>query len=277
MRAGLRSLLAVLALASLAACGNKQEPAGLAAEMAAARPAEVAGAPAADAAQSPRRYRAVRHTIVLEAPAAQIEPLWRQLQAKVEALGGEVAEAGLERDYDGNPTASLSLRLPPSRVAALFELLAQHGELVSTRTSTEDKTAQVIDVEAHLKNLTEARDSLRKLMDEKTGKLSDVLEVQKQLTEMQSQLDSYAGQRKALAQETEMVAIALTLRAPRSLADRSALAPLREAWHSAGQTAGYSLAGLVTFIAAITPWMLLIVPLFLWIRRAWQSRRAARM
>lgn len=285
----LPALLIALVLASLAAC-SKGEPAAPAADIAmpAAAPAmapppapkpmvsaagqeEAAGAPASGQAQ--RRYLAVRHTVVLEAPAAQIEPVWRQLQAKVVELGGDVLEANLEHGTGGQPIASISFRLPPKHVPALFSLLAQSGEITSTHSATEDKTAEVIDVEAHLKNLADARDSLRKMLGDRTGKLSDVLAVQKELTETQSQLDSYAGQRKALAQETDMTRVDLSLQSPRTIGDASALTPLRDAWHSVGKLAAGSLAGLITLVAVVAPWLLLIVPVVLFLR-CWLRRHS---
>lgn len=272
-----RALASILLLAiGLAGCGRQAEPSMAAAGAMAPAAEAMAAAPAMPGDQpAGRRYLAVSHSIEVETAAERVEPLWRSVQAKCAALGGEVTSAELSRGEVRSPNAQLSLRLPPQQVPALFALLAEGGELVNTRTDSEDKTAEVIDVEARLKNLTDARDRLRQMLADRTGKLSDVLEVQKALTETQSQLDSYAGQRAALAQQTDKVRVELNIHAPRSAIERSALAPLRDAWHSIGFTAAASFAGLLTFVAAALPWLLLVVPAFVLIRRRWRKRRAA--
>ncbi|QDQ26922.1 DUF4349 domain-containing protein [Chitinimonas arctica] len=278
-----RWLVSLFALAVLAGCSRKDEAGGMAmsaapaadmAEVQAPPPAGAAGMAAPAALQ--RRYLAVHHTLEVQAEAERVEALWRQIQARSVEMGGEVVSAELSRGDDRQPTASLSLRLPPAQVPALFALLAQGGELVNTRTDSEDKTAEVIDVEARQKNLVDARDRLRQLLAERTGKLADVLEVQKSLTETQSQLDSMNGQRKALAEQTDKIRLDLTIHTPRSVIERSALAPLKDAWHRLGYVASESLAGLLTLLAALLPWTLLGVPLWLLVRRAWRKRRAAR-
>ncbi|MEH6462115.1 DUF4349 domain-containing protein [Chitinimonas sp. JJ19] len=273
-------LMPLLLALALTACGQKSaETTEDMPPMAAfVPPPEIAEAkPSATPSATPRRYLAISHYLEVETAAEQVEPLWRQLQAKVVSLGGEVVSAELSRGDARQPTATLSLRLPPQHVPSLYALLAQGGELVNTRTDSEDKTAEVVDVDARLKNLTEARDRLRQMLAERPGKLSDVLEVQQALTETQSQLDSFTGQRKALADQTDKVKLELTLRPPRSMIERSALSPLRDAWHSMGYTASDSLAGLLTLVASLLPWLLLLIPMGLFIRRAWRKRRAAKM
>lgn len=271
--------LALLCSALLLGCGQQQGKEA-AAYAAAAPAADMAVAPAEGGgalAEPQRRFLAVSHSLEVETEADKVEALWRQVQAKCVAVGGEVISAELSRGDLQAPEASLSLRLPPQQVPVLFSLLAQGGELVNTRTDSEDKTAEVIDVEARLKNLTEARDRLRTMLNERTGKLGDVLEVQKALTETQSQLDSWQGQRKALAQQTDKVKVDLRIHAPRSAIERSALTPLRDSWHELGYLLAQSLASMLSFIVVILPWLLLIMPASLLIRRAWRKRRANKM
>ncbi|SFZ70994.1 DUF4349 domain-containing protein [Chitinimonas taiwanensis] len=275
-----RAFLPLLVCSLLVACGQRDAGAESAAYAAAAPAAD---APMAEAKlaeggeQASRRYLAISHSLEVETPAEQVEPLWREVQQQALSMGADLISAELSRSDLQAPAASLSLRLPPAQVPALFALLAKGGELVNTRTDSEDKSAEVIDVEARLKNLSEARDRLRVLMNERGAKLADVLEVQKALTETQSQLDSWQEQRKLLAQQTEKVKIELRIHAPRSAIERSALAPLRDTWQQLGYQLAQSLAALLSFVVVVLPWMLLIVPAGLLIRRGWRKRRSAKM
>ncbi|MDK2122575.1 DUF4349 domain-containing protein [Parachitinimonas caeni] len=286
-----RLLLSSALLPILLACGQKKSEAmpevGRTAPMTVAESSQPAPPPAAAEQQargaaggSPDsaapRYLAIRHEIELETDAAKVEPLWRSLQIRVAEQGGDIINARLSRSDLRSPTATLSLRLPPTRVDGFLKQLEGSATIVDQHTNSEDKTIEVVDVEARLKNLTEARDRLRRMQSEKTGKLSDVLEVDKALTDTQSQLDSLTSQRKVLAAETSKIRLDLTLHTPRSIGEASALEPLRHAWRNLGHVFFSSFGTVLEFLAAILPWLALFTPIVIWWRRRKRARQAIR-
>ncbi|MBL8508432.1 MAG: hypothetical protein JNM11_08175, partial [Chitinimonas sp.] len=104
-------LMPLLLALALTACGQKSaETTEDMPPMAAfVPPPEIAEAkPSATPSATPRRYLAISHYLEVETAAEQVEPLWRQLQAKVVSLGGEVVSAELSRGDARQPTATLS-------------------------------------------------------------------------------------------------------------------------------------------------------------------------
>ncbi len=270
-----RRLWILLLIAALLGCSKKEEAAmEPAAEMAAAPAPASGGAPAAKtSAPETRRYMAVSHYIELETEPTKLKPVWTALQVQASKLGGEIVTAELANSDRDNPSATLSVRLPPANVNAFLATLGQSGRLLTQRTNSEDKTDEVIDVDARIKNLADTRDQLRRMLSERTGKLSDVLEVQKALTETQSQLDSLTGQRKALARLTDMVRLDITLTAPRGLAERGVMAPLADAWHDVGHLMVDSLAAVLRIVAVALPWLVVFSPV-IWAFRRWRRRKS---
>ena len=61
--------------------------------------------------------------------------------------------------------------------------------------------------------MAEFRDSLRKLMATPNARLKDLVEVERELTRVQSELDSLATRRKLLAGETEKVRVTVAFSA----------------------------------------------------------------
>lgn len=61
---------------------------------------------------------------------------------------------------------------------------------------SKDKTGQVVDTEEKIKNLTAFRDSLRQMLSRPSVTVKDAIEIQGQLSEVQSQLDSETAGRK---------------------------------------------------------------------------------
>ena len=283
---------AALSLALLlGACGESMTPSreamvagDAAAEMAksVAAPAPMAMAPAAEGGAAPagvQKHIAVRHDIDVVLPADRIEAAWKAVGEQCAKLDCEVLNASLRRELRDQPGgAELQMRVVPKDLAALLGTVEGQGRVAAHNTGSEDKTAQVIDVEAHIKNRTEFRDSLRALLKENTGnrKLADVLEIQRTLSQTQAELDSHATQLKLLLQETSRQAVNVSFRPEVSLVDGGAANPIGNALRDAGRVMSHSVASIITAAAALLPLLAIGLPLFWLALRAWRWLRRSR-
>jgi hypothetical protein len=271
----------IVALAAwLSACSKESAHApGTAAPMSAPRMAQSAGVPqaAADAAQAgTTRHIALRNFLVIEGAAAALESMHKGAVERCKFPACELLESSfIKGDAHQKPRASLRLRIKPDAVAGFVAQAIQGGDLVEQRSEAEDKTDKVIDSDARIANLIELRDRLRKLLKTEQAKLKDLIEVERELSRVQTELDSALGIRKTLANETERVAVFIELRARREFSDTGAFASLRDSLMQAGRTLAESLAALVTFSVAILPWAIAFWIAFALIRRGWRARKLA--
>jgi len=259
---------AILALSFiLAACGEAfhQEVAAPASmRMAAPAPmamdqamAEAGAAQAAPDAAAPR-YLAERQFWVFELPEKSIEARW-QAHIALCREDCEVLHAALGKSAHSPVSAALQLRV--GRASAEKLLGAMSGpEVTERRVEREDKTLQVVDVEARLKNLGGLRDRLRDLLAKRAGSLKDILETERELARVQGELDAMAAQRKALANETEKILLHVDYRPELSLGETGAMQPLMEAWRGAGRAFAASLAAALLFIVQALPWLVIVMP-----------------
>lgn len=280
----------------LAACGESVSPqreamvagdAAVTAKMGAA-PAPMAMAPGAPAPEAAggnpqdgavQKHIAVRHDIDVVLAADRIEAAWKAVGEQCARLDCEVLNSSLRRELRDQPGgAELQMRVAPKDLAALLGTVEGQGRVAAHNTGSEDKTAQVIDVEAHIRNRTEFRDSLRALLKDNTGnrKLADVLEIQRTLSQTQAELDSYATQLKLLMQETTRQAVNVNFRPEVSLVDGGAANPIGNALRDAGQVMSHSVAGIITAIAALLPVLVIGLPLFWLLWRFWRWLRRSR-
>lgn len=288
------SLVLVLAVV-LVACGESAAPmreaavAGDAAMMAkvgvAPAPMAMAPAPAAPEAAggtaqtAVQKHIAVRHDIEVMLAADRIEAAWKAVGEQCAKLDCEVLNASLRRELRDQPGgAELQMRVAPKDLAALLGSVEGQGRVAAHNTASEDKTAQVIDVEAHIRNRTEFRDSLRALLKDNTGnrKLADVLEIQRTLSQTQAELDSNATQLKLLMQETTRQAVNVGFRPEVSLVDGGAANPIGNALRDAGRVMSNSVAGIITTVALLLPVLVVGLPLFWLLWRAWRWLRRPR-
>jgi hypothetical protein len=115
------------------------------------------------------------------------------------------------------------------------------------------------------------------MLTKPSATVKDLIEIQQQLTDTQSQLDSETAQRKILANETEKVAVEISFRVERTAGNGSGFAQIREALRESGTNLAESTAALITVIVAAIPWLLILIPgvwLLIRARRKWRRNRA---
>ena len=166
------------------------------------------------------------------------------------------------------------LRVVPDDFPKLLSQVEKQGNIVEHTTLSEDKTTQVVDTEARLKNLTAYRDSLRAMLGRPGLNIKDSVEIQEKLTDVQSDLDGETAKRKILANETEKVTVEIEFRVQDAGSRRRSFAPLWSALGEAGETLAESLGSVVTFVVFITPWILLFIVIWWFLRRLWHKRSA---
>lgn len=295
----LPSRMAMLALAgtlALAGCNQRHDTAsmeptsapapapmaggaGMKLSRAAAVQAEDAAAAAPAQDEALQRYLAVRQELNVEVPQAQLADAWGQVRDLCATLRCELLSASLLRETPQQPgNAMLEMRVAPADVDRLLGTLAGVATIVSQNTLSEDKTAEVIDVEARIRNRTEFRDSLRLMLRDTTTKrtMSDLLEIQRTLSDTQAELDAMAAQRKVLEQQTSKQHIQIQFTPTRALVQGgTSYSPIGRALRDAGHVLGESMGALITFVAAVLPWLVLVVlPLGWMLRALWRRRRA---
>jgi Domain of unknown function (DUF4349) len=237
---------------------------------------------AADAGQAEaplQRYLAVRQDLNVEVPPEQLADAWGKVRDLCGTLQCELLSSSLLRETPQQPgNAMLEMRVAPADVDKLLSGLAGVAKVVSQNTTSEDKTAEVIDVEARIKNRTEFRDSLRLMLRDTVTKrtMADLLAIQRTLSDTQAELDAIATQRKVLAQQTSKQHIQIQFTPSRTLVQSGrSYNPMMRALREAGSVLAESVGVLITFLAAVLPWLLLVgLPLVWLVRLVWRRRRA---
>jgi len=222
-----------------------------------------------------RKYIALRHHLQIETPAEQMQEAFDATVKHCEALNCQMLSANYQRETPYSPpSASLSIRVPPRNVEVFLTGLAKSGEIMQHSREAEDKTNQVVDTDARIKNLTELRDRLRGMLADKSAKFKDIIDVERELANTQSQLDSFVSMRKILAQETELVAMNIDFVAKQGITEQGFFAPVIRALKEAGHVLMESFAAVITFVMSAIPWLLIGIPVLLLLRKLWLRIKA---
>jgi hypothetical protein len=224
-----------------------------------------------------QRFIAVSHKLQIVAAESQLQKNWESVINFCTTIHCQILNSSItSRTRESLPSASITLRVAPEDVPKLMELLEKQGIIVQHTTEGEDKTTAVVDTDARIKNLTGFRDNLRAMLAKPAATVKDSVDIQQQLTEVQSNLDSETAQRKILANETEKVAVVISFRIERIADGGGGFKIIGDAFRESGSVLGESIASLITVVVAIIPWLIVIVPLLWLLRKMWRKIRRAR-
>lgn len=149
------------------------------------------------------------------------------------------------------------------------------GSIYSTGRDSEDLTTQIVDHEARLRSMIAHRDALQKMLDDKPGRLSDLLEIQKALAESQGNIDASQSLLAALRLRVSMSVVDFSYRAELGAVSNSMWRPITDAFGDFGPSFARTIAGIIEFVAIILP-VAIIVGLIIWLGLTvfrWRGRK----
>ncbi|OGO31176.1 MAG: hypothetical protein A2Z29_03350 [Chloroflexi bacterium RBG_16_56_11] len=157
-------------------------------------------------------------TLVVEDVAASIDDITRLAGT----YNGFVVSSNSWKDGDrmmGNITIRVEVQRFDEAIAALHALAV---EVRSESTSGQDVTEEYVDLAARLRNLEAAEAQLLKLMEEKTEKVTDILEVQRELVKTRGEIEQTKGRMQFLEQSASMSSLQVNLEQSKLSAEFSA-------------------------------------------------------
>ena len=123
---------------------------------------------------------------------------------------GFVVDSSSERGGDGLASGAVVLRVPTDQFDAARKDLATLGEVRSEQLKGEDVGAELVDLEARLRNLRAQEESLRALMD-KAANVPETMQVQQNLFGVRSQIEQLAAQEARMKDAVAMATIRVAL------------------------------------------------------------------
>ena len=226
-----------------------------------------------------KKYVALRHYLQIETTSQKMQASFDAAVQHCEALNCQLLSANFNRETPYSPpSANLSFRVPPRNIAIFLSGLAKNNEVMQHGQTSEDKTSQVVDVDARITNLTNLRDRLRLMLSDKTAKFKDIIEVERELANTQSELDSFTSTRKLLSLETDFVAVNIDFVAVQGISEQGFFAPIKQALKNSGAVMMQSFGAVITFVMFVIPWLLIVLPLIwalVWIYRKYRTKKKA--
>ncbi|MEZ4709572.1 MAG: DUF4349 domain-containing protein [Caldilineaceae bacterium] len=116
-------------------------------------------------------------------------------------VGGYVVSSRSWTGTDDLPYASLSFAVPVERFEHALEQTRLLGQVQEENVSSQDVTGQFYDLESRITNLQATAERIRSFLND-AKKVDEALEVNRELSNIESQLEVLKGQKNALTQQT---------------------------------------------------------------------------
>ena len=134
----------------------------------------------------------------------------KTIQQKAESLGGYMVNSHLSKPEE-SASGSITIRVPEEKLTEALEAFRKVGlRVVDENVSGRDVTDQYVDLEARLATLNKTKAKFEDILDKAT-QIQDLLTVQRELINLQSQIDSIKGQQQYLSQSAKLSKVTVYL------------------------------------------------------------------
>lgn len=134
----------------------------------------------------------------------------KTVQQKAESFGGYMVDSHLSKPEEA-ASGSITVRLPEEKLTEALTAFRRVGlRVVDENVSGRDVTDQYVDLEARLATLNKTKAKFEEILDRAT-QVQDLLNVQRELINLQSQTDSIKGQQQYLSQSAKLSKVTVYL------------------------------------------------------------------
>src|SRR5262245_5172658 len=164
----------------------------------------------AEASAVPRAPMVIR-TATLAVVAKQFEGVRAAVEAIVSQSNGFIDHLSITGDTASARSLGATLRVPGDRMAAALEKLRQLGQVVEDTQGSEDVTDQLVDLDARLANARAIEQRMADILRNRTGKLSDVLEVEREIARVRLDIERMDAEKANMNRRVSYATITLTV------------------------------------------------------------------
>jgi hypothetical protein len=188
----------------------------------------------------------------------------RQLAAQV---GGYIANSSISGGRDQIRQATLELKIPAAKYDQAVGSLSAIGKVETVNSTAEDVGEEFVDVTARVNNSRRLEERLITLLSTRTGKLDEVLRVERELARVREEIERYEGRLRYLGSRVATSTLTITVHEPAPILGNAPgqnpiAAALRHAWKN-----------FVALVAAFIASLGVAIPLALLAFAGWMGYR----
>ncbi len=163
---------------------------------------------AGDLGQHPRR---IIYTANVDLVVEQFEGVAGKVAEIAEQCGGYLASSNVYGQPGYPRRGTWTIRVPVEHYEELLSEARELGELRSLTSNSTDVSEEYYDVEARIRNKQKTEARMVALLEEATGNLEQVLEVEQKLDHVREEIERMQGRLRVLADQTSLATVTVAV------------------------------------------------------------------
>ena len=200
----------------------------------------------------------------------KLDPAILKVRQVASQLGGYIANSSIVGGRDQVRSATLEVKIPAAKYDQAVGALGGIGKVESVNTSVEDVGEEFVDINARVANAKRLEERLVNLLATRTGKLEDVLAVERELARVREEIERSEGRIRYLKTRAAISTLSVTVHEPMPIlgqnpGDNPIVGAFKQAWRN-----------FVGFVAWLIASLGVLIPLGVVLGGGWYAYRRVR-
>jgi len=214
---------------------------------------------------------ALQRKIIYTAEVQLVVEAFDSIPAEVEALAkrsdGYVASSAVTGSPGRPRSGQWTIRVPVERYDEFLTAVKQLGEVQRVSTDSKDVSEEYYDLESRIRNKKKEESRLLELLADATGKLEEILSVERELARVREEIERMEGRVRVLDDLTTLTTVTLRISEIKDYVPEQAptyATRVRRAWSGSIDTLVSTAKTVSIAVVAAAPWLaVLLVPVIL--------------
>jgi hypothetical protein len=207
---------------------------------------------------------AVNRKIIYDTSIGLVVSNYADFESRIPILvaefGGFVANNRTNRTYRNQQSGTWTIRVPVDRYSEFLNGVSALGFAETRNENAQDVTEEFVDIEARIKTKRQLEDRVLSILEDRAGKLTDILEVERELSRVREEVERMEGRMRYLSDRTSLATVKINCREERKY--EPAAAPslgnrISQAWSDSIGAMKLAASNLLVAGIALFPWMVL--------------------
>jgi hypothetical protein len=161
---------------------------------------------------APAIARKIIYDAQVELIVESVDPIARKVSSLVQDARGYIAEQSITGSPGTQRSMHWRFRIPVEQFDSFVDSVVALGELERNNRTSQDVTEQYYDLEARIKNKRVEEQTLTKILQERSGKLEDVLKIEIELSRVRGEIEQFEGKIRVLENLASLATLTLNIR-----------------------------------------------------------------
>jgi hypothetical protein len=167
----------------------------------------------------------------------KVDPAVLKIRQLAVQFGGYIANSSMSGGRDQIRQATFELKIPAARYEEAVNSLSTIGKVETVSSNAQDVGEEFVDVTARVNNARRLEERLISLLANRTGKLDEVLRVERELARVREEIERYEGRLRFLTTRVATSTLTITVHEPAPIlgnnpGENPIAAALRRAWRN---------------------------------------------